>query len=490
MARIVRTGLALLTVQGLTWVSSLMAVLVVPRFLGADHFGLSATATTVVSLGAMIAGLGTNNYVIKETARTPAEVRTLVVNATACRLLAWLAMVAVGAPALFVMLGPGIEFAVFAYALAGGSFTLTQSALLSGLQGLERLGRTALLVSIVGLAGNAALACLLFVGMDVVGMTACLSVLAGVSLSATIVMFMRVTNGPTHLSLQSMRRVAVTGRPYFAWDLGLMLYGSVDLVLLAILSDSGMVGNYAFANRLIGIPVFVSTIITTAVYPSLSASSVADLVWFRGLIGNAARVAILATAPMATGMAMLAGPIVRILTGGEFHQSPVLVVLLAVHIPAAAVHTAFGMALFAHDRQKSMATLAWIATAFNVSANLMAIPIAERAWGNGAIGAAAVTIATEALIGVMVWRWSWSFIDAGALVPGIARTLAACVVMGISVAAANAFFGVWLAIAVGCVVYPVACFATGAVSAGELGGVRRRFRGPRGAVPSAAKVRA
>src|SRR5690606_6280206 len=71
-APIMRTALALFSVQGLTWASSLVGVLFVPRFLGANGLGAYAAITTAVALISLVASLGTANHVVREVARNPA----------------------------------------------------------------------------------------------------------------------------------------------------------------------------------------------------------------------------------------------------------------------------------------------------------------------------------------------------------------------------------------------------------------------------------
>jgi O-antigen/teichoic acid export membrane protein len=484
-SNILRTGVALLSVQGLTWVSSLLGILVVPRFLGAGDFGLLATAATTIAVGVMLAGFGTTNYLIKESARSPEKVRELVINAVAWRLIVWLFLCVLATPALFLLVDSATLTTLLIVAAMAGTFGIVQSGLLAGLQGIESLGRTALAVSVVVVLGNGVTAVLLLAGGDVVAVAALNACIAGGSLFVSSVAFWRLTHGTARPSWRLTRDIAFAGPPYLAWDLGLMLYGTIDLVILALLVDSDAVGSYALAYRLVGIPIFATTIITMAVFPSLSASAVNNEEWFRRVVSQATRLAFLVTAPMAIGMAVLAGGIVDLLAGPGFGSAPVLVAILALHIPPAAVHTVLGMALFARDRQKRMAVLAWSAALFNVAANLIAIPVAERTWGNGAIGAGVVTIATEGVIGFMVWRWAWDFIDRTAIFSGLARVAGSTASMAVVVIAVNVSLGFWPAVAAGLGGYLAASLLFGSISVGELRHITSQFASRRGRlVPS------
>lgn len=468
IGRIVRTGLALLSVQGLTWASSILALSVAPRFLGADQYGISAAATMLVSLGALLAGFGTNNYLVKETARSPASVRTLVANAVVWRFMVWGVLLLVGTPSALFTLGTGANLTVLAFATAGGTFSLAQTGLLAGLQGLERLGKAALVVSLLGLAGNAALVGILFAGGDVVAVTAWGACMAAISLVATSIVFARATTGPVVVSRELVRSVAFAGRPYLAWDMGLLLYGSIDILLLTVLTDVDTVGKYALAYRVIGIPVFASTIVTMAIYPSLSASSTGNPRWFKELMAGAVRIVTLITVPMMIVIALGSGSLVNLLTDGGFDGAALLIVILSLHVPAAAISTILGMGLFAADRQARMAGLAWAASGLNVAANCVAIPVAQHAWNDGAVGAAIVTVLTEGFIGAMVWRWAGAFVDRREVLGGVMKTLAASVVMGAAMIAASSLGGIVLAVVVGGVSFVAASTIFGAVSPEEI----------------------
>jgi O-antigen/teichoic acid export membrane protein len=256
------------------------------------------------------------------------------------------------------------------------------------------------------------------------------------------------------------------------WELGLQLYGAIDFVLLALLTTRDTVGHYAFAYRLVSIPVFASTIITAAVYPALSAAARDDPAWFKKVLTNAGRVSFAVTAPMACGLAVLAPQVTDMISGGRYASSVVLVVILAFHIPAAALHTTMGTALFALDRQARMAKLAWGAVVLNVGANLIAIPLTDSLWGNGAIGAAVVTVATEAFVGWFVWSGVASLLDLGGFVNTLLRTLAATAVMGGAAWYAGQHYGVVAAVVTGVVVYAVSAEALKVLTLGDLRGLR------------------
>src|SRR5262249_13034301 len=79
----------------------------------------------------------------------------------------------------------------------------------------------------------------------------------------------------------------------------------------------------------------------------------------------------------------------------NFDNSIVPLVLLAPHLPLAAIDTMIGTVLTARDRQRQWAMTGVAAAFLNPLLNLFAIPYAAAHWVNGAIGAAAVTALAE-----------------------------------------------------------------------------------------------
>src|SRR6185437_11018895 len=96
--------------------------------------------------------------------------------------------------------------------------------------------------------------------------------------------------------------------------------------------------------------------------------------------------------------------------GSDFRSAAPLLAIVSVHIPLAAADTVLGTALFALGRERRFAVVAWAAAILNPIANVVLVPMAAHAWGDGAIGAALVTVATEVFIGANIWWMLRSFL--------------------------------------------------------------------------------
>jgi O-antigen/teichoic acid export membrane protein len=219
-----------------------------------------------------------------------------------------------------------------------------------------------------------------------------------------------------------------------------LVYGSIDLVLLPFLTDSQTAGEYAFAYRLASMPIFIAAIVTAAVFPTLSRAAGRDAAQFGRVMRRAASITFVATLPLSIGLATLSREVAPLAGGSDFRSAAPLLALLSVHIPLAAADTILGTALFALGRERRFAVVAWAAAVLNPVANVVVVPIAAGAWGDGAIGASIVTIATEAFIGANIWWLLRAFLplrpmlQGGAGVAALGIAMAAVVLLAVHVA--------------------------------------------------------
>lgn len=128
-----------------------------------------------------------------------------------------------------------------------------------------------------------------------------------------------------------------------------------------------------------------------------------------------------------------------------------------------------GAALMAGDRQKQWVSVGAIAAVFNPLLNLFAIPMSVKAFGNGAVGASVITVATELvmLCGALCLMRRYNVPDRQT-VGFVVRCAVACAAMvGVVILSR----GTWLParIVVGMVTYGLASLALGTLSANEVG---------------------
>ncbi len=115
---------------------------------------------------------------------------------------------------------------------------------------------------------------------------------------------------------------------------------------------------------------------------------------------------LLASVPAAIGLAMVADDLIPALYDPQYDPSIVLIQILAGHVPLAAMDTVLAVALIASNRQSRYLWVSVGAAVFNPIACVVLIHWANDRYGNGAIGAAIVTVATEliVMVGAIVLR--------------------------------------------------------------------------------------
>ena len=201
------------------------------------------------------------------------------------------------------------------------------------------------------------------------------------------------------ISIYGSGRSLQWGAPFVLWSVVLMVYGSIDIVMLSKMAGDAVVGWYTLAYRLVGIPVFLASIVVTAMFPQLSAYGASASPSFAILVNRAVRLIFFVTAAMAAGIALMVSDVLTFLhySKGFIHAVP-LVWILALHIPIVGITTVLGSALMACDRQKQWVVVGAIASVFNPLLNLFAIPATSKAFGDGAIGASAITVMTECVM--------------------------------------------------------------------------------------------
>lgn len=456
-SRIVRTGLALLSLQSMTWASTLVSTLFVPRFLGASTLGSYTTIYTAASLISLGAAFGSSNEIVKSVARDRSAAASIVAQAIAIRLLLW-AVASITCLTIAAIVAGGALILATSLILLGAGVGLVGGALQNGLQGNQTLGRAAAIGALVGVMTQAATIAALalgagLIGLAIIGLVSALAITGG-----STWIFTRSVPRSLRWSRKRVRTLVRSSLPFLANEAALAVYGSIDFLLLAALTNSSTVGNYSLAYKLAGIPVFASTIVMSAIYPSLAESAGRDDAWFRRVVTSGTRLVLLVTLPMAAGLMAVAPEIVHIVGGGtEFKHAVPVLFLLAMFVPAASVHTILGTSLFARDRQRIVAAIAWLSAILNPLLNLAAIPLAVHLWGNGAIGAAAVMAPTELISGFLVWRAVGDDVDRRALLSAGTRALAACVLMALVARLVVGPAGLFVAVPAGALTYALLC---------------------------------
>jgi O-antigen/teichoic acid export membrane protein len=395
-ASIARNTKAMMFSQIVTWASSFVLMLFLPRYLGAEDYGRLYFAITINALGSLAMDLGFTALIVKEIARDRTKANALAVNAGALRVLLWVVSL-VGTLAFVRIAGYSAEamHVVFVLGIANVFFGL-YDLLHRVFVGLERMEfrSYALIIEKVFLA---------VVGVSLLLMGAnsfviALAMLASMMLNFLASVYFLRKLIPVSLTLDPSLWPSLlrAGLPFMISTVLGFIYYRIDVMMLSAMTNEKVVGWYGAPYKLFDTLMFFPTILNTAVYPVLArlyhlskesmvqtSRKILDLTMIIGV-------------PIAVGMVALARPIIAFLFGlQEFEQSVVLLQVLSASLLLIYVDFVLNTVLISNDRQKKIVFVSLAATVINVTVNYYAIAYFHQNFGNGAIGAAITTAITE-----------------------------------------------------------------------------------------------
>jgi len=271
----------------------------------------------------------------------------------------------------------------------------TLCAALTGLQLLSRVARWNIVQ--VYLGGVSALL-VLYLGGSVIQYALCINIALFAPIPAHARTLRKHFRANSHIDFHLWSRMLRGGMPYFVLAALLVVYGTIDIPMLQAMVGSEQVGWYALAYRWVSVPAFFAGAVGTAFFPAMSAEGAKITAEFVSLANKALRVAVFVATPAAVGIALIASPFLTLLYGDEFREAIPVMQILAIHIPIVSMDIILGSVAMAADRHRKWVIFSIVATVFNPLLNLVAIPLANRHFENGAIGAASMTVLTEIIL--------------------------------------------------------------------------------------------
>lgn len=394
---VAKGALALLTTQPLTWATSLVSVALLPHYLGDVALGELTLAFTVSGLAAPVVSLGLLEYLSRAlAARSSRVAQEATLGWIIMTLAAMLTAVAL-IPVVHV-LGLQVGSAVVLFAALGQIVaTPTQGLLLTLLRGQERMGQFALVSSVGGSIATLVPIIVLVAGGGRDGyalatLGAFLVTLA-ISWPTSNIRLQRVRVTP-----RALLALLPAGLPFLGWTLTMQFYGQIDRILLGMLAPVQVVGWYAAASRIVGIPVFIPLLIVTPLFPALTRCK-GDPAVFRDTLNKSMRAALLLTAPLCAAIVAGAPAVPSLLHWPTtFEEAIVPMAILAPTLTIIAFDMILGTALMALGHERKWLVVGIVAAVVNLTLNLLAIPLTQAMWGNGGIGASAVTLLTECVM--------------------------------------------------------------------------------------------
>jgi O-antigen/teichoic acid export membrane protein len=348
---------------------------VVARKLGASEFGIFIFALAFVGLVTAIGTFGQDIVLVREVARDHRRLEEYFSNAMVSRamfsipplfialLVAWLAGMSDHTVLITLLLGLGfvgdytvqVPFAVF--------------------QAFERLGLVAVVLIAQRWVTTAAAIGALYLGAGLIEVVAIYAIgsLAATALG-TWMMYRNIGRPRLRVDFRGALRVTREALPIGIALVALTVLFRIDMAMLAIFKPARQVGEYGAAYKLLETTAFFSWAVNVAVLPSLARLSptstppVGD-VYQRGL-----KLVIAITLPVAVGAIVLAGPVISLVYGAQYHAAAKALALLAPTIALFPISALSSQLFYAQGRRPTVAIVYAVVAAENVLLNLYLIP--------------------------------------------------------------------------------------------------------------------
>ncbi len=468
--RLAGTTFALGFRQVVSWGAATVAMIFIPRHLGPLDFGLLATATAIGGYVALFAGAGLTPVLTQRAARDPDSARALFRAVTKARLILLLAVTPIALGVGFAVFDRRIALVLLLSVLLKWALDLVSGAVTSIMQGQHHLGPITLLHSVMIVISQAALVAGLVAGFGLWAPIVVGPVWSAIVLVLTVRLFAgaREFAARRDSAAPGFMDLIRAGLPFLAFETANTIFGYSDVMLLAFLTNSTIVGSYSFAWRLSAITALPASILGSALLPTLTVAPGRDPAYGRKLPRVAIKMILLFALPAAVGIAILAPEIAVLVGGTEFESSGTSLRILALAFPLTTVGVILGTSAQATGKQRNLAYISWGAVVLNVLANLAAIPMAQRYLGDGGIGAAVTTVITEVYMTSGILAISRGTVGAGDILTSAWRPAVASALMAGVLVAIGAQLPLLALIVIGAAAYGVFALALKATSLGEL----------------------
>lgn len=395
--RVIRGALILLSTQPVTWASSLLMVIFVPRLLDSRALGEYQLAYSLAGVLLALLSLGVPAVLTRQIASAPGTATATI--STALTLQVGLGLVgATLALALVPTFGLlPVSTALLGVVLFGMVLTQGQNVLNAALTGFQSMGRFAW-SNAVTTASSAVLALgLLYLGFGALGLAA--SGLAPLLL-VTVFFWLRLGIGfdRAGVTRASLMRLATMGLPFLGWDVLVRLRTEGEALALGAMLSVESVGWFAAALRVVAIPVFVPTLIVTPLMPALS-QIVGQRAAFAATVRRSFELTLIVTVGVSAAIFAFA-PVVPTILGWapEYGSAVPIMRVLVWFFPLLSMGMVFGASLVALGEERKLLIANTVATMVQYAIMLATIPLTEAWLGNGGIGAAGARVASEVVM--------------------------------------------------------------------------------------------
>ena len=384
--------------QLITWTMTLLWTLVVPRALGPANLGTIMTAWAVTGILGVILGLGTRNYLVRESVTKPDAAPQLIGTALVLRVV--LSPLIFGAALVYGQIDGWDHDAMIVLILAAAATVFVQIAepLQAGFQSTERMEYLAY-SDIISKSGQGLVGIVVvLIGFGTIGVTACWALMTGLVVLLDLYWLRGVVRLDLRTNVRRMVALAKASVPYWAFGLFFMIYLWIDFVMLSLLTTDQVVGWYSVPTRLFQTLMFLPVVVATAWLPHFVRGFEKGDDKLKDAARQPVELVLLLSLPIAALTVAAADPAIHLLYGDAYANSVPVMAILGLCIPPMYMNIMLSQVLIAMNRQVTWTWVMAVTTIINPLFNLGLIPYTQHHYDNGAIGAAISLLLTEIIV--------------------------------------------------------------------------------------------
>ena len=421
--------------QIITWGSSFVLMLFLPRYLGPVDYGRLYLAEMIAGLFLIVIDYDGRYGVAKRIARNKGQTAQILSNSLGFRVILWgasfLTMVTFAfivdypMPVKIIIFIMGVEMLwLGAKTVITGSFLGLEVMQYSSVGSIaERVFISLLGVTALLFGANAIHIAIIMVCGTFINFLLCLK-------------FTRQTipEGFPPVDWKASRTLLREGVPYLLWTVFGVIYYRIDTVMLSFLTPEHVVGWYAAAYRFFVVLAFLPSIFSLAILPILSKLWGKEDSMLARTTQKSQDFILMAGIPMSIGVFAFSRDIIGFLFGVEGYGPSILILqIFASGLTLVYMDIVLGTAIIACDKQRQWVITAACAVVINITLNYFMIPYAQNHYGNGGIGAAIATIITEYCVLVSAVLILPKELFSAASVPIALKSLGAGIIMGVAI---------------------------------------------------------
>lgn len=394
--------------------------------LGATGIGQYASVVAFVGLFGVFFELGLSQYVQRSLAQEPGRAEALLGNLLLLRLILAVGGVAALAGLAFLRdFSPELRFGITLFA---GTFLL--AALKAPLETLLSANERFDLLTIGHVANQLATvavsSALLLSGVGFMALIYAGFVAMPIEIAISIWAIRRggIALPRLRISPRAWPALVRAGLPFGITSLALTFNFYADRAILSMFHPVEAVGWYDAAYRLVFTLVGLADAFLLVITPSLAREHVHDPGHVRGWAQGSVYTILLLALPAAAGASLLATPIIGLLYGPTFVPAGAMLAIIAWDIPVLLFTALCGNLTAAVGLERPASRIYLLSAALNIALNLLLIPRL------GGVGAAIVTVLTDAISAYLFYRLLAATMDLRSLIRPLARAASAAALMG------------------------------------------------------------